>query len=109
MSKRIQRKRIKGWRMPANAVYVGRPTKWGNPYPGSASKLDAYSRASAVEFYKLHLERHPELVAAAKRELSGKDLVCWCPLDQPCHADALLELTNRLTQTTHSKEGYTCP
>ncbi len=29
--KRIQRKRTKGWRMPANAVYVGRPTKWGNP------------------------------------------------------------------------------
>jgi hypothetical protein len=29
---RIQRKRTKGWRMPENAVYVGRPTKWGNPY-----------------------------------------------------------------------------
>lgn len=30
--KRIQRKRTKGWRMPSNAVYVGRPTKWGNPF-----------------------------------------------------------------------------
>ena len=31
MPKRIQRKRTKGWRMPADAIYVGRPTKWGNP------------------------------------------------------------------------------
>ena len=30
--KRIQRKRVKGWKMPENTVYVGRPTKWGNPF-----------------------------------------------------------------------------
>ena len=30
--RRIQRSRAKGWRMPANTVYVGRPTKWGNPF-----------------------------------------------------------------------------
>ena len=30
--KRIQRRRTKGWRMPEGAIYVGRPTKWGNPY-----------------------------------------------------------------------------
>lgn len=30
--KRIQRRRTKGWRMPEGAVYVGRPTKWGNPF-----------------------------------------------------------------------------
>ena len=29
---RIQRRRTKGWRMPENAVYVGRGTMWGNPY-----------------------------------------------------------------------------
>jgi hypothetical protein len=27
-------------------------------------------------------------------ELTGKNLACWCPLDQPCHADVLLELAN---------------
>ena len=36
---RIQ-KRSKGWKMPENTVYVGRPTKWGNPFvvgkPGGA-------------------------------------------------------------------------
>lgn len=30
--KRIQRKRSKGWKMPDNTIYVGRPTKWGNPF-----------------------------------------------------------------------------
>lgn len=28
------------------------------------------------------------------RELRGKDLACWCPLGQPCHADTLLDLAN---------------
>ena len=29
---RIQRKRTKGWRMPENTVYVGRGSRWGNPW-----------------------------------------------------------------------------
>lgn len=29
-----------------------------------------------------------------RRDLAGRDLACWCPLDQPCHADVLLELAN---------------
>lgn len=33
MPSRIQRKRTKGWRMPDDAIYVGRPAKWGNPFP----------------------------------------------------------------------------
>lgn len=32
MPERIQRRRVAGWRMPEGAVYVGRPTKWGNPF-----------------------------------------------------------------------------
>lgn len=32
MPNRIQRERTTGWRMPEGAVYVGRPTKWGNPF-----------------------------------------------------------------------------
>ena len=94
---RIQRKRTKGWRMPEGAIYIGRPTKYGNPYSlTSASKLDPYSRISAVEAYRVHLARHPELVEAARCELVGKDLACFCPLDQPCHGDVLLELANGL-------------
>ena len=34
MPQRIQRRRTKGWRLPPNSRYVGRPTKWGNPFIG---------------------------------------------------------------------------
>lgn len=86
MPRRIQRKRTKGWRMPANAVYVGRPTKWGNPHRGT----------HAVAFHKADLfnGKLPVSPQDVARELRGKDLACWCPLDQRCHADVLLELAN---------------
>lgn len=90
---RIQRNRTKGWRMPEDAVYVGRPTKWGNPWTpdmcGSAKE--------AVRGYALLLKHDPYgdgLAESARAELAGKDLACWCPLDQPCHADVLLEIAN---------------
>lgn len=88
-AQRIQRKRTKGWRMPDNAIYVGRPTKWGNPY---SVGYDGDTRKDVVILYREHLKYDPELVKAAKRELVGKDLACWCSLDQACHADVLLEL-----------------
>lgn len=48
MPKRIQRQRTKGWRMPAGCVYVGRPTKWGNPFAhdDAAYAVRAYRRYS---------------------------------------------------------------
>lgn len=110
--KRIQRKRTKGWRMPEGAVYVGRPTKWGNPYrvvvdgsfmhvaPGGGSIVCSTDRegnrrerqAEAVELFREHWA--PLITPGELAQLAGKDLVCWCPLDQPCHADVLLELAN---------------
>ena len=109
MPERIQRSRAKGWRMPAGAVYVGRPTKWGNPF-----KVGAYNallqhqmdRREAVDAFRRRLvgvenwwagnPRRLTLttVAEVRGELRGKDLVCWCPLDEPCHADVLLEWAN---------------
>ena len=89
MAERIQRRRTKGWRMPPDVVYVGRPTKWGNPYARSTKVPKA-----AVALYRNYLRSHPELVEAARLELRGKDLVCWCPPDQPCHTDVLLEVAN---------------
>ena len=85
-SKRIQRKRTKGWRMPEGAVYVGRPTRGGNPY--AAWTPEGIVR-SITAFREL-LEGNPHWVNDVRRELRGKDLACWCPLDQPCHADVLL-------------------
>ena len=93
--KRIQRKRTRGWRMPEGAVYVGRPTRWGNPWtvghtdPWSGEPM---SPADAVAAYRYGMDTvsgHGATIA-----LRGLDLACWCPLDQPCHADVLLELAN---------------
>ncbi len=78
--------------MPANTVYVGRPTKWGNPY--RLEVFDGKREAVVAAFWRyLHHENGAELRNAV-RELRGKNLACWCPLDQPCHADVLLELAN---------------
>lgn len=70
--------------MPEGAVYVGRPTKWGNRHVHGGRDL-------CVRMYRE--DWHD--VDAIKAELRGKDLCCWCPLDQPCHADVLLEIANR--------------
>jgi hypothetical protein len=94
MPKRIQRKRTKGWRMPEGAVYVGRPTQWGNPFT-LGPKCGAKCRAGAVrDFRQYVLGRLESGVGYPLAALRGKDLACWCPLDQPCHADVLLELAN---------------
>lgn len=91
--KRIQRKRSKGWRMPENAVYVGRPTIWGNPF------------TTAEEFRGWLVDWKPgtglterERILERIGELRGKDLACWCSLDCACHADILLELANKEAQ-----------
>lgn len=88
--KRIQRKRTKGWRMPANAVYVGRPGMFGNPYRVGVNG----SVADCVRLYRESLKVQRAFRKMVRRELRGKHLACWCPLDQPCHADVLLELAN---------------
>ena len=82
MPKGIQRKRTKGWKMPSGAVYVGRPSKWGNPF----SVID---RGMAVRLYERNVL--PDLPV---HELRGKDLACWCPLDCACHRDVLLKAAN---------------
>lgn len=101
--KRIQRKRTKGWRMPEGAVYVGRGTQWGNPFRVGSPNTDNYmtwNREDAVDRYRYEILHMNGGVVGfnqcwAESHLRGKDLVCWCPLDQPCHADVLLELANR--------------
>jgi hypothetical protein len=165
MPERIQRKRTPGYRMPPGAVYVGRPTKWGNPFgyrthtglarvPGvcdpaaeweyegrisadgarhdyhhpdgriTVCNVRYMTRAEVVLMFRLALlgedtpamrsafpsgrgkwlgrwvgegkDMHREYttVEDVRRELAGKDLACWCPLDQPCHADVYLEVAN---------------
>lgn len=107
MPQRIQRKRTKGWRMPEGAVYVGRPTKFGNPFrvgqPNSDDCMTCATADEAVLKYRSELTTFGAdpcnsfigcSLEAIHAELRGKDLACFCPLDQPCHADVLLELAN---------------
>ena len=89
---RIQRKREKGWRMPANARYVGRPGPFGNPYVVGQTfndlKAGVRDQAHAVELYRAL----PKPLAIER--LRGFDLACWCAIGEPCHADVLLEWAN---------------
>lgn len=105
MPKRIVRKRTKGWRMPPNTVSVCRPGKWGNPFPvGKPGPMGrtAIDNEGAVGFFEQML-RDDELRREAgypsddeiREALRGKDLACWCKLDQPCHADVLLDIANK--------------
>jgi hypothetical protein len=71
------------------AVYVGRPSVWGNPF--IIGKDGA--REEVIEKYRVWLPTQAGLMRNLKR-LRGKDLICWCS-PQPCHADVLLEFANR--------------
>jgi hypothetical protein len=109
--KRIQRRRAKGWKMPPNTVYVGRPTRWGNPYfPGSGRSRGFFDKDMTPTEYEAHDRRvqvqwFRELMAEANMRsdflapLRGKNLACWCKLGDPCHADVLLELANKMERT----------
>lgn len=120
MPKRIQRKRIKGWRMPENTIYVGRPSRWGNPFSVVEIKEDRFFRDEkmwtvidldnhgwssgefvnreaavryAIELYRSWIKSVIRYTSPGLlRELRGKDLACWCKEENACHADVLLEL-----------------
>lgn len=126
MPTRIQRRRTAGWRMPFLAVYVGRPSHFGNPFVVGQTTPDTWrqnfagitvrDRAHAVELLRSYLdwrrEQGPDWFnrerigpdfpweSHIRAALRGKDLVCWCPLDQPCHADVLLEIANTPAPST---------
>jgi hypothetical protein len=107
---RVQRKREKGWKMPANTVYVGRPSRWGNPFRIGEEVDQAAVRGwewkfrsprhvckdaqEAVRKFAGCLGLDDCMIAEVRRELKGKNLACFCPLDHPCHADVLLEIAN---------------
>lgn len=76
-------------------VYIGRPSRWGNPFshkPGTLAKYRVRSREEAVEAYGEWIIRQPELMAALP-DLAGKVLGCWCS-PKACHGDVLVRLAN---------------
>lgn len=75
---------------PKNAVYVGRPSIWGNPF---TIGIDG-TREKVIQKYQERLNTISSDYRKKMLEpLRGKDLVCWCA-PSPCHADILLELAN---------------
>jgi len=124
--KRIQRKRTKGWKMPENTKFVGRPTKFGNPLKlaGGVIFIDASHRRNILDRWVFYNYGNiKDLISLYKQlwsgvifqnkdlqywsdrfkkldlnELKGKNLACFCSLDSPCHADVILERLKNLSQ-----------
>lgn len=111
--RRLHRTRRKNNKTPDGAVYVGRPTIWGNPFAGRAKvghkrsvilygawirgdcsprvlRAAGFSRAEIIQ-----LGRWREKMLDRLPKLAGKDLQCWCPTTSEwCHADVLIDLAN---------------
>ncbi len=128
MPERIQKSRQRTWRKDhPDAIDVSRPNWLGNPFAiyehckgkngdwgvkdlgrlhapigHGWTKLGAIN--AAVSAYKAEIDhQYPEGSTARHilaNTLRGHDLVCWCPLDRPCHADVLLELANTESSAT---------
>lgn len=76
-------------------IYIGRPSKWGNPFAhhaGTLARFRVASRDEAVDAYAEWIRTQPELMAELP-ELRGKVLGCWCA-PKRCHGDVLAELAN---------------
>jgi hypothetical protein len=120
MPKRIQRRRVKGWRMPENTVSVARPGRWGNPYkvgrtlyrrkgkvhtlfitsvlPCSPYDQNYEAFTVTVEvalgLFRQYAKERAEVQPSYLSDLRGRDLACFCKDGEPCHGDVLLELAN---------------
>lgn len=74
---------------PKGAVYIGRPTRWGNPFKVGVDG----DRQAVIEKYEKWVRDQPDLIALIKKHLKGKDLVCFCA-PKACHGDVLLKIAN---------------
>lgn len=120
---RVQLSRAKDWRKPDNTVVVARPRRWGNPFrvgdvltvEHSTTTYEITDREDAVRLFANWLSNTLDAegryvhgmrtyfgaessarpsIDEIRSELAGRNLACWCPLDQPCHADVLLRIAN---------------
>ena len=81
---------------PVYDVYIGRGSKWGNPFShsyGTMARFKVDTRQEAIEAYRQWILTQPELLNSLQ-ELKGKVLGCFCkPLD--CHGDVLVDLIEK--------------
>lgn len=108
---RIQRSRKHKQVIPNGLpiVYVGRPSKWGNPFKVGEAIWNPKSETVAlitpknieecVELFKIYMEKglkeKETWMSKDLHELESKNLSCWCKVGAKCHADILLELANK--------------
>lgn len=113
MPEEVQRRRVKGFRLPPNTVSVTRPGVFGNPFTPAGCREAGYEGTDeqiskrCVETFRIWLGPHwreawdgeeseARRAKLLKRlpELLGKNLACYCPIGKPCHRQVLLELAN---------------
>ena len=108
-------------------IPVGRPTKWGNPFVvnhpnGPAALRKPMDAGNAVACFRSMIAKEDGWIPVplpwpkgkiplnfttlddVRQELRGHNLACWCALDEPCHADVLLELANAPPTPTTKEE-----
>ena len=120
---RIQRQRVKGWRLPENTVIVTRPSALGNPFQvyqvhkeffaiqvsirakakvkevfesdfkGKFWETKAEGIAAAVEGFRRYATEDPEFNYLVKG-MQGLNVCCFCKPGSPCHGDVILEIAN---------------
>ena len=75
---------------PSDAIYVGRPSLFGNPFT-----VEEHGHGTAIERYRewIMLPEQAHIREKARDVLRGQNLLCWCA-PKPCHADILLEIAN---------------
>lgn len=80
-------------------IYIGRPSRWGNPYPLDKEE----DRDKVIAQYEEWIRTQPHLMAALP-ELRGKTLGCWC-FPRRCHGDILVKLLEELDNKPDKKEA----
>ena len=78
--------------LPENVVRVDRQSRWGNHFVMRNDSDEERNRVCDA-FEEAVKSWAPEVIAAMKRELRGKDLACWCA-PKRCHAETLLRIAN---------------
>ena len=84
----MQRPKVVHCKRSQYDVYIGRPSKWGNPFQIGRDG----TREEVIEKYRAWVAQRPDLVAALP-ELAGKTIACWCA-PKACHGDVLADLVS---------------
>lgn len=76
--------------IPKNSVFIGRPSKWGNPFIIGLHG----NRVTVIKKYEDWIRTQPQLMNSLQ-ELKGRILICYCK-PQPCHGDVLVKLIKEI-------------